>query len=268
MKIGEYAYNAVERLAFVNLRIEAASVPENHRFYMDEPKVERFVYIMSGSVCFSMENETLNASSRDMVYIPHGTKYQSNWLSDAEFVVVDLLLCDADNKEIHFGDAPAILFHDEFCVYDGLLKELARKAEETEPFNWLERTSLCLKLLCDMARESKIKEYNTKESRIKNAIAYIENNFASDFSVDDLAKMTYLSTTYFRRLFFECKGMSPVDYRNSLRITYAAKLIKTGKHTISEVSEMVGIGDIRYFGKIFKRYTGITPGAFKKKLAE
>ena len=264
MKMDDFAYTAVERLAVVNLRIESTKVPENHRFKMEPADVERFVYIMDGEVCFSVADGELRATCRDMVYLPRNTAYSSKWLSESEFVVVDLSLCDADGKGISFGDAPSVLFRDEFCVYDGLLKNLAEKAEETDPFNWLERTSLCLKLLCDMARDTKMTETD-KDFKIRNAVIYLENNFTKDFSVEDLAKMCFLSPTSFRRLFFEYKGMSPVDYRNTLRIRRAAELLKSGKYNASEAAEKVGISDGKYFGKLFSRYIGTTPGAFKKK---
>lgn len=265
MKMDEFAYMGVESLAVVSLRIESSSVSRNHRFRMEPEPVERFVYIMNGSVCFSVENTEISASDRDMVYLPRNTQYQSRWLSDSDFVVVDLSLCGAEEKEISFGDSPSVLFHDEFCVYDGLLKLMAEKADEKDPFNWLERTSLCLKLLCDMARETQKTEADEKENRIKNAVTYLENNYAKDFSVEELAKMCYLSPSGFRRQFFECKGMSPVDFRNGLRIRRGAELLKSGKYSISRVAEMVGISDAKYFGKLFLRYMGTTPGAFRKK---
>ncbi len=268
MKMDDLAYTAVERLAVVNLRIESTSVVKNHTFKMESAPIERFVYITKGSVCFSFENGELCAGERDMIYLPRNTAYSSKWFEEADFVVVDLSLCDTDGKEISFGKEPSILFRDKYCVYEGLLKELSDKSSEKDPFNWLERTSLCLKLLCEMARDTKKVELDGKYIRIKKAITYLESNFSEDFMVEDLAKMCYLSLAAFRRLFFESKGMSPVDYRNTLRIRKAAELLKTGKYSVSEVSEKVGINDIKYFGKLFNRYIGVTPGSFRKDIGK
>ena len=266
MRIDDLAYTAAERLAVVNLRIECCSVSQSHQYMMNPEPTERFIYITKGNVCFSLGEEQLCASTRDMIYLPRNTGYISEWLEKSDFVVVDLALCDADGQEISFGEKPSILFRDKFCVYDGLLRELAEKTEDKDPFNWLERTSLCLKLICEMARDTKQTDYDNKYSSIKNAITYIESNFMKDFPIDDLAKMSYLSSTTFRRLFFECKGMSPVDFRNTLRIRRGAELLKSGKYTVSEVAEKVGIGDAKYFGKLFVRYMGTTPGNFKKEM--
>ena len=103
-----------------------------------------------------------------------------------------------------------------------------------------------------------------KYSRIKQAVTYLESNYTEDFSVETLAKLCALSTASFRRLFVECKGLSPVEYRNRLRLRKASELLKTGRYTVGEVAEQVGIRDIKYFGKLFKHHTGLTPSVLKK----
>ena len=76
--------------------------------------------------------------------------------------------------------------------------------------------------------------------------------------------MCCLSVGSFRRLFSECMGLSPVEYRNKLRVQKAVDLLKMKKYSVGEVAEMVGISDIKYFSKLFKRYTGATPGMMKR----
>ena len=98
--------------------------------------------------------------------------------TNADFVVVDLLR-DGEGQDIHFGDAPCVLFHDAHHVYDGLLRELADKSEVDGPFDWLERLSLCFKLLCNMARDTNRHEMDTELQRIQRGITYLENNYSA-----------------------------------------------------------------------------------------
>lgn len=265
MRMDALAHASIDKLALISLRLEPCAVRENHRYVMNPVPVERFVYITDGSACFLTEMGELRADSRDMVYLPRSTAYHSTWLADSRFMVVDMLLQDAEGQDIRFGDAPCVLFNDGHHVYDGLLAELAAKAEANGPFDWLERMSLALRLLCEMARDTGRSEQDEKYRRVKPGVAYLESHFTLDFSIEELAKLCALSPTSFRRLFFECKGMSPVDYRNSLRIRQAVALLKTGRYTVGEAAEQVGIGDITYFGKLFKRYTGMSPGTLKRK---
>ena len=264
MKMNALAYASVDHLALISLRIEPCEVKKEHRYVMQAKPVERFIYITRGEVCFFLQGGEMRAYARDMVYLPRDTAYRSLWLTDASFMVVDLLISDKDGQDIRFEDAPGVLFHDTHCVYDGLLEELAQKAEAEGPFDWLERLSLSFKLLCEMARDTNRKELDENERRIKEGITYLEGNYTKDFSVDCLAKMCSVSPAVFRRIFLACKGMSPVDYRNRLRIRKASELLKSGRYTVGESAELVGIKDIKYFSKLFKRYTGVNPSAIKK----
>jgi len=263
MKMNALAYASVDRLALINLRIEDCAVPARHRYTMPPVSVERFVYITRGSVCFFLGNTQLQAGAWDMVYLPGGTAYRSQWQEASEFTVIDLLLHDAENQPIRFGEAPSILFHDTHASYRGLLEELAVKADATGPFDWLERLSLSFRLLCQMARDTNRAELSEHNRRIKEGLTYLQNNYTADFSVEELARMCCLSVGAFRRSFGECVGMSPVEYRNRLRIQKAVTLLKTGKYTVGETAEAVGIRDIKYFSKLFKRYTGVTPRVIK-----
>lgn len=258
------AYASIDQLSLVNLRVLPCRVKENHRYEMKPASVERFVYIIQGSVRFSFQKDSLNAGALDMVYLPRDTAYCSCWEENADFMVVDLSLQDSTGQEILFGDAPCVLFHDTHRVYDGLLKELAEKAGAKGPFDWLERLSLCFKLLCDMARDTNKEELDEDRSTIKEGVDYLERNLSCDCTVDSLAGMCNLSPASFRRIFLKTKGMSPVEYRNRLRIRKASELLRSGLYTVGEAAEQVGIRDIQYFGKLFKRYAGINPSTLKK----
>lgn len=264
MKMQSLAYASINQLTLDSLRLEPCRVSAMHRYAMQPAPVERFVYITRGEVQLSLGSRSLRAGARDMLYLPRDTAYRSHWLTDAEFVVVDLLLRDGDGQDIRFWDDPCVLFHDTHGVYVGLLAELADKATATGPFDWLERLTLCFRLLCQMARDTNREELDENQRQIKEALSYLESNFTANFPVDQLAQMCGLSPSRFRRLFFACKGMSPVDYRNRLRIHKAAELLRTGHYTVGEAAELVGIQDIKYFGKVFKRYMGLNPSNLKK----
>lgn len=264
MKMMDLAHACISQLSLLELRITTYSRPAEHQYIMHPAPVERFVYITNGTGCFFLEDKQLQAGDRDMVYLPGETAYRSQWLVDSEFMVIDLLLHDAGGDPIRFEETPGILFHDAHGSYRGLLEELADKADATGPFDWLERLSLSFKLLCEMARDTNRSELDAQSRKIKPGVSYLQNNYTEDFSIDRLAQACGLSTGRFRRIFSECLGMTPVEYRNKLRMQKAVELLKTGSYTVGEVAELVGISDIKYFSKLFNRYTGVTPSIVKK----
>ena len=139
MKMEALAYATVNQLTLDSLRLESCAVKAKHQYVMEPAPIERFVYITRGEVCFSLSEGSLRAGDWDMIYLPRDTAYQSLWQSNANFVVVDLLLLDGEGQDIRFGDKPCVLFHDTHRVYDGLLAELADMAERSSVLgDWLD----------------------------------------------------------------------------------------------------------------------------------
>ena len=266
MRMKDLAHTWINQLSLAEVKILRCNKSANHQYTMQPKPMDRFVYILKGSVRFSLQGDQLEAGERDMIYLPGETAYRSHWLEDSEYMVIDLLLQDLQGNLIRFGEDPGVLFCDNHGAYLGLLEELAAKSDTTGPFDWLERLSLSVKLLCEIARDTNRSELDAKNRMIQPGLTSLQNNFTADFSVDWLAQMCGLSVGSFRRSFAECMGMSPVKYRNKLRMEKAARLLKSGDNTVGEVAEAVGISDIKYFSKLFKSYMGATPGDFKKDI--
>ena len=263
MKLEDLAHARINQLSLLDLRIVPFVRPAHHQHITDPKPVERFVYITKGKACFFVEGQELYAQEKHMVYLPGETAYHSVWLEDSEFMVVDMLLHNAEGQPIRFGETPGMLFRDTFGTYRGLLEELADKSDTNRPFDWLEGLSLAFKLLCEMAREINRSELDAQNRKIQAGLVYLQNNFTEDFPIDQLAQMCCLSVGHFRRIFLECMGMTPVEYRNKLRIKKAVELLKTSAYSVSEVAQAVGIPDIKYFSKLFKQHMGISPSAMK-----
>lgn len=59
--------------------------------------------------------------------------------------------------------------------------------------------------------------------------------------------------------------MSFVDYVSNIRVKHAEKLLKTDDKSVKEISIECGYKDSNYFGRVFKRHTGMSPADFRKK---
>lgn len=91
----------------------------------------------------------------------------------------------------------------------------------------------------------------------------IEQNIALDFDFNEIANDQNISISYFRSIFKNITGLSPVDYLNRVRIVKALELLQTSKDSISEIAEKVGIYDQNYFSRLFKKIIGYPPRYFK-----
>ena len=95
--------------------------------------------------------------------------------------------------------------------------------------------------------------------RLSSAREYIEGHFASAFSLGELADLSGMSLTSFRREFHRTFGKTPLAYRDALRMDYAKELLLGGYYTLAEIAERCGYSDVGYFIRIFRREVGVTP---------
>lgn len=100
------------------------------------------------------------------------------------------------------------------------------------------------------------------------AIHYMQNNLANPISEYDVAKHVQLSVSHFSRLFNASSNMSFSKYLNKLRTDRAKELLLSTDMTILEICEVTGYEDQSYFTRIFKKYQGMSPNAFRMKIGK
>jgi AraC-like DNA-binding protein len=105
-----------------------------------------------------------------------------------------------------------------------------------------------------------------KEHKAVSAIKkFLETNPASEVSLEDLAKLTSLSSFHLLRVFKRDMGVSPHVYQIQQRILLAKQRLRSGKK-IAEVALETGFHDQSHMGFHFKRLVGVTPKQFIKGL--
>lgn len=103
---------------------------------------------------------------------------------------------------------------------------------------------------------------------IKASIEYLETHYTDpDLTNDRLAAASGLSTVYFRKLFRNHYGMSPMHYVRQKRIEKAKKLLESQYYTsISDVAEASGFHSLFHFSKAFKQETSYSPSEYAASL--
>lgn len=99
---------------------------------------------------------------------------------------------------------------------------------------------------------------------LREAIAYIEDNYDQRLQVEQIAKTVGMSRTHFSRLFKRQTGLSPQDYIVSYRLEKATKLLSDSGLSQKEVAVRLGYPDVSTFSRMFKRKYGISPGKYRK----
>jgi AraC-like DNA-binding protein len=92
---------------------------------------------------------------------------------------------------------------------------------------------------------------------------YIESNYSSNISLNEISKRLYLSPDYISHVFKDNTGYSPIKYLINKRIDESKKLLLTTGMTVQEVSIQVGYENANYFSIIFKKITGTSPREYR-----
>ena len=101
-------------------------------------------------------------------------------------------------------------------------------------------------------------------SKVHAAITFIQDNLTSNLSNSELAALCNLSEPYFRKCFKLATGLSPVEYKNYIRIKRACECLKNGDESIDRVATVAGFINVGYFCETFKKIMGVTPSYYRK----
>lgn len=118
---------------------------------------------------------------------------------------------------------------------------------------------------CAYVRRYSLKEYSPAVQKVVN---YVNLNVAEPLTLKSLAAMCFISPSYLSALFKQETGSTLIDYINTQRVNRAAQLLVQNNHTIAAVAEEVGILDVNYFTKIFKKTLGVTPTRYRREHKE
>lgn len=111
------------------------------------------------------------------------------------------------------------------------------------------------------------KAKNEKYSNIvSKAIENIVNDYDKEISLVSISEKINVNSSYLSRLFLNETGKNFVDYLTDIRMEKARKYLERGKFQIQEVSEMVGYKSPKYFNRVFKSKTGVSPCHYKETM--
>ncbi len=126
--------------------------------------------------------------------------------------------------------------------------------------------TMMIQLLIHVSRLSEVepeKKETKYDPKIQQVLSYINENFASELSVDALAEQVFLSKYHFMRLFKAQTGTTVYAYVRQKRLMHAARMIREGVPAQKAAADS-GFGDYSAFHRAFKESFGISPGSLKK----
>lgn len=128
-------------------------------------------------------------------------------------------------------------------------------------------TSICIQTLIFQLAEHRrnAKAPNETADTIRYLCKYMENHYAENLTLTDLAAFSGFHPSYLCRVFKKETGYSPKEYITILRLEQAKGLLCSTSLPVYKIGIMVGIPDETNFTRLFKKYEHNTPGEYREK---
>ncbi|WP_373215980.1 AraC family transcriptional regulator [Ruminococcus sp. 5_1_39BFAA] len=115
------------------------------------------------------------------------------------------------------------------------------------------------------SRKRKIQDGKLSKFYTREAVAFIEQNYAQPITVEDMAARCNLERSYFGKIFKETMGQSPQSFLIRYRMSKAAQLLTTTDFSICDVGVQTGYPNQLHFSRAFKNVYGISPREYRQK---
>ena len=242
------------------------------RFYCDLPySVSRdnfdyflFLFVDNGSLCVSFEGNSYVANKNDIVILnckkPHW--YYCKGKVSFYFFHFDGAASASFYDLIITRQGPVVHPQNSVAILDSMttILTLSENGYENE-FKLSAQIHFILSEL--ISQNSASSDYVSVT--ITKAIKFIEQHFAEDVTVGDIANSVFVSKYHFIRMFKRHTDITPYAYIIRLRILYAAHLLTSSIHSIERIGEKCGFKSPDHFIRLFYKYMRFTPNKYRQQ---
>ncbi len=127
----------------------------------------------------------------------------------------------------------------------------------------LERAIRVMRVIIDEKGESQ-NEARILNTYVAKAIEYIQEHYAEDMNIGDIAESLNINRSYFFRLFKDETGLAPIQYLSRYRVMIARKLLIETQTPVSEISLACGFTTASAFYRMFNIEYGVSPSKYRK----
>lgn len=147
----------------------------------------------------------------------------------------------------------------------GSIEDELRRVERAAS---LQELKLCVKEAIDRVLAAVVASRESGNRKpVEQAKDWIRGQLASELTIKRIADYVYMNPTYFSEVFKQQTGETVLDYVTRKRIERARELLRDPGLKLQDVCGRIGYQDVKYFSKLFKTWTGITPSKFRERMA-
>ena len=101
------------------------------------------------------------------------------------------------------------------------------------------------------------------DDQVYRVQSYVQAHINEEIHLEQVAASVGFSPAYLSRVFKEKTGTNFVTYVNQVRIDASKADLRTTDYSVSQVAQRCGFESVSYFTRVFKKFTGVTPGYYR-----
>lgn len=207
------------------------------------------IFTHSGGLEYRFEKRPMiTALNETITYIPPQLPYSSKYISDVS--KVKLLMFN-----IIKGSLPQC-FTVPFSIKSKKITTIMNSIYDLNRLNNIFLAAKTYEIL--WIAENMNSSIPDKFLPVLPAVKNIEQYYFENKKISEYSDMCNMSESNFRKLFKAYTGKSPIEYRNSIRILEARKLITSSECTVEEAAYLTGFNNMSFFYEIYKKHFGNT----------
>jgi AraC family transcriptional regulator of adaptative response / methylphosphotriester-DNA alkyltransferase methyltransferase len=117
---------------------------------------------------------------------------------------------------------------------------------------------------CKRCRPELITGYSSIEQLVENVMEMISHSYATELTLHEIARRTFVSPFYLQRVFKQKTQMSPTQYLMLKRLEVAKSLLETSPLSITQIALRVGFKNSAHFSSIFAKAVGVPPSKYRR----
>lgn len=233
-------------------------------------KIFIFQYTLTGQGAIRIDNQfySLKEGQAFLVEVPGDHEYYLPADSDHwQFLYITLQGSHANDCWAFVKQAMGIIpVLDTDCSVIRYLFRIYREVAKKRIIDGFQAAASCYQFITELYREAKIKEANVGHWPvcITEAVQLINKDYKTIFGLEDLSLQLSVSKYHLSRLFHQHAGITVGQYLTKVRVKKAVMLLLESAYTIDQIADLVGYSNGKYFIRIFKQFTGLSPGQYRK----
>lgn len=253
-------------LSYLDVITCRQSGPAGFRHLMGRPN-SCFCLLTRGSVTvYSAQGET-HAHGGQLVFWPESVPYRSVWSGEEDSEYIGIYFRLVGRSGVHSGSVKStqLVSCNQFVVMPGM-DYLSRFQTIHADYYDKDRASLALAGFYQLYHDliPLLPTGKRMHPVIQRAQSFMEQNWEDDFRITELSAFCQISESRLYHIFKEETLLSPVEYKNQVRIRHAADLLLSEDASVEWISDRMHFSSPSYFRRVFRKYTGMTPSAYRK----